>query len=332
MSAAIISGATGFIGAHLTRRLLRRGLAVHVLRRPASDDWRLADIRAQLTWHTVSLSDRRGLRRLAERIRPDYVFHLAAAVMHGGRPASPRAIVATTLLGTVNLIDACDAVSYRCFVHTGDAFEYGPRRRALRESDPCRPTTLDGIAKLAASLYALGAARQRDRPITVVRPFSIFGPSDDSRRLVPRLIAAALDTAPIALSSPRITRDFLYVDDLVDLYLALVRHPARVQGEVFNAASGRHTTLGALVRAVESITGAPFDARWGTYPRADHDAGHGRADISKTFATVGWRPRRSLAGGLARTLAAAAQARRRPTPADRGATQTTPTRTGRRSH
>jgi len=64
MRAALVSGGTGFVGAHLVRRLLRRGVAVHVLCRPASDRWCLAPVEAQLAWHAVSLRDRRGLRRL----------------------------------------------------------------------------------------------------------------------------------------------------------------------------------------------------------------------------------------------------------------------------
>jgi len=269
------------------------------------DRWRLKDVSPRIVWHTARLRDRRMLRRVVEAARPDHVFHLAAATMHGGRTARAAEVMATTLLGTINVIEACDALPYRCLITTGDAFEYGPSKRALRESDAGRPTTADGIAKLAATLYARNVARHRQRPITIVRPCSVYGPRDDPRRLVSRLVAGALDGQPVRLSQPRVARDFLYVDDLVDLYLALGRRAARAGGEIFNAGSGRQTTLAALVRLIGVVAGTPSEARWGTYPLAAHDLESWRLDVRKARALLGWRPRTSLQRGLARTLAAA---------------------------
>src|SRR5215813_11446216 len=99
---------------------------------------------------------------------------------------------ALPILGTVNVIDACDGVDYRGLVTTGDAFEYGPSVMPLSESEVCRPDTLHGISKLRATFYAQAAARARGRPIVTLRPFSIYGPDDHPRRLIPRVIAGAL--------------------------------------------------------------------------------------------------------------------------------------------
>jgi nucleoside-diphosphate-sugar epimerase len=298
MKRALVTGATGFIGSHLTRRLVRRGAEVHVLCRRASDFWRLADVRGRLIAHVVDLRDRRALRRVATSIRPHDVFHMAAAAMHGGVAAPPTEIVATTLLGTVNLVDACDPVAYRCFVHTGDAFEYAPRRRPLRPSDTGRPRTFEGAVKLVATWYAQRAAGERGRPIAVIRPFSVFGPADDARRLMSRLVAAARAAAPMALSARGVARDWLYVDDLVDLYLAVARRPERTRGRILNGGTGRLTTLAELVADLERLVGRRCVARWGTYPLAPHDRLRWQADISDTVSTCAWRPRTTVARGL----------------------------------
>jgi nucleoside-diphosphate-sugar epimerase len=297
MTRALVTGATGFIGSHLTRRLVRRDVEVHVLRQRTSDFRRLADVHGRLIAHVVDLRDRRALRRVATAIQPHYVFHLAAAAMHGGVAAPPAEVVATTLLGAANLIDACDAVAYRCFVHTGDAFEYAPRRRPLRPSDTGRPRTFEGAAKLVATWYAQRVA-QRGRPIAIVRPFSIFGPADDERRLVGRLVVAARTGLPMALSARGVSRDWLYVDDLVDLYLAVARRPERTRGRILNAGSGRLTTLAELVATLERLVGRRCDARWGTYPLAPHDRLRWQADIGDTVSTCAWRPRTTVARGL----------------------------------
>jgi UDP-glucose 4-epimerase len=299
MKKALVTGATGFIGSHVVRRLVRRGLEVHVLCRPRSRFTRLEKIRGQLTAHVVSLHDRAGLRRIVQTVAPDYVLHLAAATMHGGAAAAPAALVRTNLLGTVNLIDACDDLDYACFVNTGDSFEYGPGRGPLRESQRCRPTTLDGITKLAATLYAQQAAHAHKKPIVTLRLFSVFGPQDDPRRLVPRVVAGALAGTPLRLSRPRIARDYLYVDDLVDLYLAVMRQGAVLAGDVLNTGSGRQTTIGEIVETVLTLTGSCSEVRWNAFPTAPHDRERWVADMTRTRKLVAWRPRISLEQGLA---------------------------------
>lgn len=302
MKKALITGATGFIGSHLVRRLVHQDVEIHVLCRSQSRFDRLADLRGRFAPHVTSLADRSGLRRLVRRLQPDYVVHLGAATMHGGVSPSTDALVRTTLLGTINLIDACDDVDYSCLVNTGDAFEYGPGRRAAKESARCRPTTIDGITKLAATLYAQRAARARNKPIVTVRPFSVYGPRDDVRRLVPRVIAGARSGTPLSLSRPRIARDFLYVNDLMDLYLKVLRHGPQLGGTVLNAGSGRMTTIAEIVDAVLKFTRSTSEVRWGSYPSAAHDAQHLVADITRARRLVGWRPRTSIDKGLAATI------------------------------
>jgi nucleoside-diphosphate-sugar epimerase len=137
-------------------------------------------------------------------VAPERVFHLGAAAMHAGRSPDAAELVATNLGGTVTLLDACRELSVEAFVNVGDAFEYGPGSGALSEATPCRPTSLDGITKLAASLYGTALARTAGLPVVSVRPFSIVGRDDDPRRLVPRLVATARSGERIALSDPRV--------------------------------------------------------------------------------------------------------------------------------
>lgn len=309
MRKAFVTGATGFIGSHVVRRLLRHRFDVHVLCRMGSSFARLDDVRHRLTVHAVSLDDRAGLRGVMQRVAPDYVLHLAAAVMHGGAAAPPADLVRTNLLGTVNLVDACDAVDYACFINTGDAFEYGPARRPLKESRRCCPTTLDGITKLAATVYTQQVARARRKPLVTLRLFSVFGPLDDARRLVPRVVAGARACTPLLLSQPSILRDYLYVADVVDLYLAVMRMGARFKGDVLNAGSGRKTTLGELVDMILAVTGSRSEIRWNAFPVAPHDHEIRVADMTRTCTRVAWQPRTSLQAGLARTIRSVAERR-----------------------
>src|SRR5205807_6832599 len=174
---------------------------------------------------------------------------------------------------TASVIGACDTVDYLGLVTTGDAFEYGPKAAPMSESDVCRPDTLHGITKLRATLHAQAAARTRGRPIVILRPFSVYGPDDHPRRLVPQVIAGALGGTAVALSHPNIARDWVYVEDLVDLYLEASRKP-EMAGGVFNAGSGQQVTIGEIVDTVFRLTWLAVDARCGAFPASAHDTDH----------------------------------------------------------
>jgi nucleoside-diphosphate-sugar epimerase len=294
----IVTGATGFVGSHLTRRMLQEGFQVHAFCRATARFDRLADVRRRLHVHTVSLDDRSALRRAVRAIAPDYVLHLAAAVRRGGVGVAPVDLVRTNALATINLIDACDELPYAGFVNTGDAFEYGRKRRAARETDRCRPQTLDGKAKLMATAYARHAALACRKPIVTLRLFSVFGAMDHPSRFVPQAVASALRGVPLRASSPEIARDYVYVDDVVDLYLRAMAAAARHPGVILNAGSGRATTLGELVDAAGAIARRRLEVLWGAYPLAAHDRGCWTADVAKTRELLGWAPRYSLERGL----------------------------------
>jgi nucleoside-diphosphate-sugar epimerase len=187
-------------------------------------------------------------------------------------------------------------------VTTGDSFEYAPSSAPLRESDVGLPQSLHGLTKLAATLQARAIARARGRPIVTLRLFSTYGPQDNPRRLVPRIIAATRDGPPLQLSRPEIARDWVYIDDLVDLYLEAGARAGALAGQVFNAGSGRSTSLGELVELVLRLTGSTTVPRWGTFAAPAHDDTPWIADTTRCFEAFSWRPRTSLEDGLRATI------------------------------
>ncbi|MDQ1431925.1 MAG: UDP-glucose 4-epimerase [Actinomycetota bacterium] len=294
MSTVLVTGATGFVGSHLLRDLVRRGHTVHALVRPDRDPARLADLAGAYTPVIADLRDAAAVGTLVRALAPSRVFHLAAATMHAGRSPGSADLVTTNLGGTVALLDACRDLDLDAFVNVGDAFEYGPGAGPIAESAVCRPTSLDGITKLAASQYGAALAASCGLPVVNVRPFSIVGRHDDPRRLVPRLVSTAREGTPVALSDPRIPRDFVAVADVVDLLGRAAEHATRLPGRVFNCGSGATTTLGELVTAVECVTGAPIRAEWGAFPVAEHDLAHPVADPTAAADELGWRAVTSL--------------------------------------
>ena len=286
---ALVTGATGFVGAHLARYLVGLGCDVHVLCRPDTDMARLADIRHAVVAHVADLRESERVTAAVATVEPDRVFHLAAATMHAGRSPGVGEQVMTNLGGTVALMEACRELELDAFVNVGDAFEYGPGEGPIAETAPCRPTSLDGITKLGATLYGRSLAQSAGMPIVTVRPFSIVGGADDPARLVPRLVETARTGSPLALSDRRIVRDFVSVGDAIELFVLAADRALDLRGRILNCGSGTPTTLGELVGAVERVTGSVVAAEWGGFPVAAHDRRHPIADVAAARA-LGWRP------------------------------------------
>lgn len=296
---ALITGAAGFIGANVVRRLVAAGVEVHALLRAQSAPWRLAGIEGALHIHACSLLDEEALTAVVRRVKPRYIYHLAT---HGAYPTQTDAdrIIRTNLLGTWNLLRACNQLDYALLVNTGSSSEYGFKDHAMRETDLVEPNSYYAVAKCAQSLLAGWVAHDEGRAIVTLRPFAVYGPYEEPSRLVPTLVRNCLTGRPLELVNPEIARDFIYIDDVLDAYLKteeLRRHP----GEVLNIGTGMQTSIGEIVETVLRVTGADVPLRWGAMPARPWDSAIWVADASKARRLLGWRARHTLEAGIRKT-------------------------------
>jgi nucleoside-diphosphate-sugar epimerase len=297
----LLSGAAGFVGSVLARRLLAEGHEVHALLKSGSSKWRLEGVAQHIRVHEVDLKDEQALRAVIAAARPELVFHLAA---HGAYPFQSDAneTIQTNILGTWNLLRATAQIEYEVFVNTGSSSEYGFKDFAMRESDLLEPNSYYSVAKCAQTLLCQHFAKTEKRPITTFRLFSAFGPFEEPSRLIPTLISRCLGGKDLELVSREIARDFVYVEDVVDAYLSLDKL-AGLSGEIINIGTGVQSTIGQVVDAVLEHTGAKVRCLWEAMPARAWDARTWVADCTKSRRLLSWRPRTSLSDGLARTVA-----------------------------
>jgi nucleoside-diphosphate-sugar epimerase len=299
---ALITGATGFVGANLARRLLRDGHEVHVLVRPDATMWRIASVRDDLRIHVADLGDRMELARLLALVRADWIFHLAAYGAYPTQRDWPR-MVDTNIVGTFNLVDSAVSVGFEAFVNTGSSSEYGSKDHAPAETEGLDPNSHYAVTKASATMLCRYTARTCRVSIPTLRLYSVYGPYEEPTRLMPTLLLRALQGSLPPLVDPETVRDFVYIDDVCDAYVLAAQRSLGDPGAIYNIGSGRQTTLRDLVESVRTTFGISDQPSWGSMSRRSWDTPVWVADNDKARRELNWSPTTELDRGLDLTMA-----------------------------
>jgi UDP-glucose 4-epimerase len=297
----VVTGAGGFVGANLARRLVAEGHEVTVLLRNRNEaPWRLAEVDLYAT-SFADIADAARVSAAVRAARPRWVFHLAA---YGAYPSQTDwdAMVRTNVTGTANLVRACVEAGVESFVNAGSSSEYGFKDHAPREDEMIEPNSEYAATKAAATLYCAFTARARQVRMRTLRLYSVFGPWEEPSRLIPTLLVAAMQGRLPALADPRVARDFVYVDDVCDAFLAAAEDAASPVDAIFNVGTGIQSTLASVVDTVRAMLDVDAEPRWGSMPNRSWDSTSWVADASKIQSLLGWRPRWSLQAGLRSTV------------------------------
>ena len=296
----LVTGAGGFVGANLCRRLVASGERVHIFLRESRLPWRLGDVLDQIEVHQVDLQDSDSVTRAIQSIRPTIIYHLAT---HGAYPfqTDAEAILLTNVFGLWNLLKACEKQGYDLFVNTGSSSEYGQKLHAMRETDVLEPDSYYAVAKAAQSLLCRHCSRTSGLPIVTLRLFSVYGPFEEPTRLIPKLMNATIKGDSLDMAHPSIARDFIYIDDVVEAYLDL-DNLMTLHGEILNLGTGVQSSLSDVVGTMELITGRALQVNWGSMEARPWDSDVWVADISKARRLTGQSKRTTLREGLEKSL------------------------------
>ena len=300
----LVTGGAGFIGSRLVERLLERGEEVRIL-----DNFS--------TGHRVNLAgfaddvdvvegDIQSYERVQTAVRDcDVVLHQAAL------PSVPRSIQdpltshATNATGTLNVLLASRHEGVRRLVFASSSSVYGAAvGLPKRETMPTLPISPYASAKLAAESYCRSFHEVWGFETVALRYFNVFGPRQDPASeyaaVIPKFIAAyAENRAPVIFGDGEQSRDFTYVDNVVDANLAAVTAEG-VGGKVFNVAYGERITLNELAAELRAQMGVDIDPVHGA-PRPG-DIPHSLADVQRARDELGYEPSIGFAEGLRRTV------------------------------
>ncbi|MFJ2742325.1 SDR family NAD(P)-dependent oxidoreductase [Streptomyces sp. NPDC087440] len=307
---AAVTGAEGFIGSHLTEALVAAGYRVRAMAQYnsfSSYGWleTLApDVLDQVEIVLGDVRDPGSVRALAEGA--EAVYHLAALIAIPYSYQAPHSYVDTNVTGTLNVLEAVRALGTPRLVHTSTSETYGTAQTVpITEDHPINTQSPYAASKaggdrLADSYYASFAT-----PVVTLRPFNTFGPRQSMRAVIPTVIGqVAAGSRTITLGDLRPTRDFTFVKDTAQAFLAVGTAPAEdVVGRTFNAGTGGEISVGDLVRLIGKVMEADLDVREDEQRirPANSEVMRLVADASRLTAATGWSPAHDLEQGLAAT-------------------------------
>jgi UDP-glucose 4-epimerase len=286
----LVTGASGFIGTRLCERAAALQAVVHGVSRRRSP---VAG--PGLRWEHVDLTDEATTRALLHRVEPDIVLHLASEVSGDRSPQVILPMLHANLVAAVNVMLASQEAGCDRVVLAGSMEEPD-----LGDGEAVAQSPY-AAAKSAALTYARMFRALHGLPVVHLRIFMVYGPGQrDLRKLVPYVTTSLLREEAPELTSGDREVDWIYVDDVVDAFLAAAVTPG-AEGASLDIGSGKLAPVREVVAHVRRLVGGDIEPRFGAVP--DRQLERVRvADPATAAAAIGWRPRTSLDEGLARTV------------------------------
>lgn len=302
----LVTGAGGFIGSHLTERLVTLGA-----RTRAFDLYNIGNrcgwlegspVRRDVEVFLGDIRDPSSLRKSLAGV--DVVFHLAALIAIPYSYEAPLSYLQTNAEGTLNLLQASRESQVTRVIHTSTSEVYGTARYVpINEEHPLCGQSPYSASKIAADKMAESFYLSYGLPVATVRPFNTYGPRQSARAVIPTIIAQALIRSEIELGSLTPTRDFNFVEDMVEGFIRAAESPQSV-GQVTNLGSGKEVTIEEVVTKIQALLGKEIRIRTDGRRLRPEGSEVERlvADNRKAREIFGWESRIPLEVGLARTV------------------------------
>lgn len=305
----LVTGAGGFIGSHLVEELLFNDAEVRafVKYNGRGDLGLLSDLpkesQKSIDMIMGDIRDPFFVRKAVKGC--DYVFHLAALIGIPYSYVAPHDYVATNVLGTINVLEACKDEGTPRLIHTSTSETYGTAQYVpIDEKHPMQGQSPYSASKIAADKMAESYYNSFELPVVIVRPFNTFGPRQSARALIPTVVSQALTQDKIVMGSLEPIRDLTFVKDTAEGFLTVGLCDKAI-GQVVNLGAGRGETVGNVVKIILRILGKedmPIQEDPARIRPAKSEVMQLVSNNSKAKSLCGWCPKYSFEEGLVQTV------------------------------
>ncbi len=299
----LVTGGAGFIGSYLVTRLLEEGANVAVFEKKDADFWRISEIKDKIQIFYPDFENSAEIEGIIDEIKPVFVFNLMADVNVNRNFDLIEHMIKNNFLNTFYLIKSLFNKNFlKCFVNFGTCEEYGDGNVPFSESQREIPVSPYSLSKTLTSHLSTYIGKIEGFPIINLRPFLTYGPKQTNKQLIPFVISSLIKEEKIDLTKMEQTRDFIYVEDVVD---ALLKIPSAnlEAGEVLNISSGKEVQVRKIVEKICELLNKNFEEYISmNQPYRKGETMHFYGSNMKAVQLLDWKPKVSIEEGLQKTV------------------------------
>lgn len=294
-----VIGGAGFIGSHLTDKLIEKGNNVLVLDNFISGS--LKNINKKAEWLSFDIrSSPETLALLLKDTQINQVYHLAAEPYIPECFERPREFFEVNAMGTMNVLLACEKADIEKVVYYSSSEVYGTREGKITEETPVFPHSTYAVSKLAGDRLAFTLAREHKIPVITLRQFNCYGPRETHEYVIPEIISQLTKSDTIHLGNIKAERDFLYVEDAVEMAIELMERGKA--GEVYNLGAGSYYSIEQIAKWIAEIMGKKIKIEIDSKRLRPFDVERLWCDNSKIYKVINLRPKIPFKTGLEKTI------------------------------
>jgi UDP-glucose 4-epimerase len=304
----LVTGVSGFIGSYLAERLLSDGHEVAGLARQTNrlNHPAFQKLLGRVQMYYGSITDPLAVHQCIRDFQPEVVCHLGAISPVAYSFDHPHEVSQTNYIGTVNVAEAalreCRHLKRFIFSSSMETYGHQPKREAFIETDEQMPAAPYAVAKVGAEKYIHYLHYAHDFPGVCFRQTNAYGRKENSYFVVEAIITQMLKSNVCRLGDPRPVRNFLFIDDLIDLWIKTIHAGEEVNGHSFNTGPDNGLTIAELANKIKGLMGWFGEIEWYTRPRRAGEIFYLNSSAEKAKQILGWEPKVSLSDGLARTI------------------------------
>ena len=292
----LVLGASGFIGANLFKILLSKREDVYGVCR-LEKGWRLEGVDTKNIMFT-DVNDSAALKNLINTITPRTVFDFISYGAYSFEE-SHEIVYQTNFLSLTNIVTLLEEKGVSAYIHAGTSSEYGLNSKQPKEDSSLEPNSHYSSSKIAASYFLKYVGKTRNFPAINLRLYSVYGPLEDSSRLIPNILNHAKVKKFPPLVDSDISRDFIFIKDACEAFILAASkiHP-ELYGESFNIGTGNKTTIKELALTIKKVYKIKKNPIFSNMKKRNWDLNEWYSDSKKAEKVLGWKSKTSLVDGL----------------------------------
>jgi UDP-glucose 4-epimerase len=294
----LVTGGNGFIGTNLIKELTEKKYKVYSLSK-SNPDKKIKSV----SYIACDIRETKKLTSYLENISPNIIVHLAGSKSKDNSFETYYQSIDINLIGTLNILNASLKLNnLKKIIIIGTGEEYGNNAIPFKEDQAVYPIGPYSLSKIYQSMLAKSIFRTHGLPITTIRASVCYGPNQDQSMLIPAMFYSLINNYPFKITAGAQTRDFIYIDDLVNAIIKIVNcKDSKIFGQTYNIGSGNAIKIKDVAKIIAKFTGNEDNILFGTLEYRQNEQMEYLMDIKKAKRDLDWEPHIMLEEGIKKT-------------------------------